>query len=209
MARNQAKANFVFFQIEGDNDPREDIPEHAPPSERPSVDLETLHSHNPWAGERFDPGEGAFEERVTQHFGPDGSMHVTRVVLRSDSPRQAGHGRSVNPSPVFDSFQRMMQSIMGAQLPASYGPQSSGPGFPPSEHAHEHQHWHGRAPGPPTEGSNLPGQRPFGFTMVQPGEGGGSPMIGGSFTYSTTSGLRPRDANNPQPPNQPVADLPE
>lgn len=158
-------------------------------SQRPSLDSDPLHTHNPWANEDFGQDPGTFEEHVTRHTSPGGSVQVTRVVIRSDSPRGTRDRPDDSRSPIFDSFQRMMQNIMGTERPNSSDQQRSGS-------SNEHEHPNGSPPG----GAEHPRQLLSGD--------GPLPFIGGRITFSTNGNLWPRDANSPQPPNQPVDDLP-
>lgn len=164
-------------------------------SQRPSSDSEDLHTHNPWANEDFGQGPGTVEEHVTQHTGPGGSVQFTRVVIRSDSPRGTRNRPNDSRSPIFDSFQRMMQNIMGAEGANPSDQQRSGPQSP----SNERENPFGQTPG----GTDHPRRPP-----PSSGDGHLPPVIGGRITFSTNGNLWPRDANNPQPPNQPVDDLP-
>lgn len=188
------------LQIERDNDPREDYHthehDHDDSQERPPLD--PLFLHNPFAGDDVDHVPGSFEEHVTQRSGPGGSMQFTRVIIRSRSPRGAQDNAHVSPSPIFESFQRMVQNMIGTQAPTS--PDQPNPAPPPP------QLGRGYEMGVPTEGSDQAGPPPS--DDVTSGEVR-LPLFGGRITYSTTTRLLPRDANHPQPPSQPVDDLPK
>ena len=173
--------------------PRPGGPAPAPTNDDPPTppgfrSLHSLRNHNPWGGEEFsDPEEADIEEHITQ--GPGGSVLISRTV-RSTNPRGFGGSRrrrDPNPREDPDNVMRDFQNMIGTLM---------GPGFRPGQP--------GRS-GPDT----LFTQGPYGTGFRLGGSNGGPQVVGGRFTFTTTSGgrLRPRDANGPQPGGPPVDDL--
>lgn len=174
-----------------ESDPRPGGPAPAnddPPTPPGFRSLHSLRNHNPWGGEEFsDPEEADIEEHITQ--GPGGSVLISRTV-RTTNPRGLGGSRrrrDPNPREDPDNVMRDFQNMIGTLM---------GPGFRPGQP--------GRS-GPDT----LFTQGPYGTGFRLGGSNGGPQVVGGRFTFTTTSGgrLRPRDANGPQPGGPPVDDL--
>lgn len=174
-----------------ESDPRPGRPGPAnddPPTPPGFRSLHSLRNHNPWGGEEFsDPEEADIEEHITQ--GPGGSVLISRTV-RTTNPRGFGGSRrrrDPNPQEDPDNVMRDFQNMIGTLM---------GPGFRPGQP--------GRS-GPDT----LFTQGPYGTGFRLGGSNGGPQVVGGRFTFTTTSGgrLRPRDANGPQPGGPPVDDL--
>lgn len=154
--------------------------------------------HNPWGDHVLEVTEAEGDDLTEHGSGPDGSVQVTRFVIRSDTPRGSEDGPRQSESPVFDSFQRMIQSIIG-NGPMHITPHGM---HHPSGSGHGHhvpnldgRTGQARAPSPGAAFNGPSGVFP-------------PPFVGGSITFSSTSRLHPRDANNPQPQNQIVDDLP-
>ncbi len=162
-------------QITEESDPR---PVHDDPPTPPGFQsLHSLRNHNPWAEAEFsDPEEADIEEHVSH--GPGGSVMFSRTIRTSNAPRGFGGSRrrrdpmpQEDPDHVMRDFQNMIGNLMG-------------PGFRPGQP--------GRS-GPDT----LFTQGPYATGFRVGGSNGGPQLVGGRFTFTTTTGprLRPRDAN--------------
>ncbi|KAI9790203.1 MAG: mitochondrial membrane protein, partial [Piccolia ochrophora] len=174
------------------------------PHQHPSDPYSNLH--RPWL-EAPDPDEGDIEQHVTQHMSPGGSVRFTRVTFRSRTPR-GGHHDFQPDAPVMDSFQRMIQDFMGPGVGRNRGPDSSPRSSPRNSRSATPLGGGRQGPGGPflqdrDGGPSIPG---FGFPSG-PTPNRDPPQPGVRYTSFSTSRLHPRDANNPQPRAEPVADL--
>jgi E3 ubiquitin-protein ligase RNF115/126 len=178
--------SLTTSQITAESDPRPANDESPTPPGFHS--LHNLRNHNPWVDSDFpDSDEADIEEHVTQ--GPGGSVLFSRTIRTSNAPRgPGGSSRRRDPMPqedpdhVMRDFQNMIGNMMG-------------PGFRPGQP--------GRS-GPDT----LFTQGPYATGFRVGGSNGGPQVVGGRFTFTTTTGprLRPRDANGPQRGSPPPID---
>ena len=173
-------------KIERTHDPRVTDEDGFP--DPPSPNLDTLHAHDPWAGEAPDPDEGDIQH--VEWNGP-GGIHFSRTSYTS-SPGMTRSGRGP-PNDPFALFQTVTQMMAGSQglrdgIDRRGGmdrPNGRGMGYgPPSTHSSS-----GRAPRSPLQEG--PSIQPF----------------DGRNTYTATARLYPRDANNAQPRTLPVDDI--
>lgn len=155
-----------------------------------------FHGHNPWAEPEHvpDPDEGdiaALPGFQVRNTGP-GTYRLTGTFRAGAIPRgQQADGDGRMPMPVMPLFADMLNGILGS------GRQQEANPTPAEAQQGQQAQNNAGAPQGSQEDPNAP------HTRVR--EGGGP---GFRYNITTTTRLFPRDANNPQAPQQPFDDLP-
>ncbi|KAI9807689.1 MAG: hypothetical protein M1825_005630 [Sarcosagium campestre] len=192
----QCESDFTQVMEHGDDPRQGHVDNTVYPGVARSDHGGTGNGYDPWGRYAPDPDEDDIEDHMNHGEEPAGHVHYTSVTFRSRSP-MGGQTDFRPDAPVMGDFARMLVGIMGQEQHQSshHDPRPHPPGFPGS--AHPGMRPFAARPPPPTGMPHPPGHFP--------GQAGTTSWVPYA-SYSRTR-LHPRDANNAQPPAEPVSDI--
>lgn len=184
-------------QIEPQHDPREEMIDDQEDHDLPP--LHSLYNHNPWTHQEDNAPDPDEDDISNLQWQSDGPGRMSFQFTRSFSPTEL-HAGPPQQDPLqgnllMQNFATMLNGIVGGRPTTAAMPQQPG---------------NGQQPGSPQTGDAPSQPDDQGPRASQPGEPGLHTYQGGGpgWTWTASTRVYPRDANNAQPNGQVLDDLP-